>query len=227
MIETTQVGETRCSDMASVWSLATVTDNVHTHLSLGRLNGRVCLTRGNGVTLGVEEEMVDKGLHVLFHGSSGRRRNLVVLNSDGATGHLVQALVDNSEGLAELLHSAEISIVAIAIGANRNVELDLVISVVRLALSDIPWHTRTSKHNTGEGQVQCLGSGNDTNTSQSLNPDTVVSQHLFGLVESVTKLSSPLVDVVEKTNGDILVDTTGSNIGGVKTGTRDTLIEFL
>jgi hypothetical protein len=36
-----------------------------------------------------------------------------------------------------------------------------------------------------------------------------------------------LVDVVKKTNGKILGNTTGANVGGVKTGTRNTLVEFL
>lgn len=213
--------------MASVRSLATVTDDVHTHLSLGSLNGRVCLARGNGVTLGVEEEVVDEGLHVLLHGGSGRRRDLVVLDTDGASGHLVQALVDDSERLSELLHSAEVSVVAVTVGTDGDVELNLVVGIVRLALSDIPWHTGSSKHDTGEGEVEGLLGGDDTDTPQSLDPDTVVSQHFLGLVDTVAKLSSPLVDVVKKADGNILVNTTGSDVGGVKSGTGDTLVEFL
>jgi hypothetical protein len=36
-----------------------------------------------------------------------------------------------------------------------------------------------------------------------------------------------LVDVVEEPDGDVLRDTTGSDVGGVKTSTGDTLVEFL
>ncbi|KAI6770051.1 hypothetical protein HG530_004680 [Fusarium avenaceum] len=197
--------------MASVWSLAAVRDNVDTHLTLRGLNRGVCLTRGNCVTLGVEQEVVDKGLHVLLHRSSGRRRDLVILNTDRALGHLVKALVNNTEGLSELLHSAKVSVVTVTVGSNRNIKLNLVISVVWLVLADIEGNTGTSEHDTGERKVQSLRSRNDTNTSQSLNPDTVISQHLLGLVDSVAELGGPLVNIVEKTNGDILVDTTGSN----------------
>lgn len=170
---------------------------------------------------------MDERLHVLLHGGSGRGGDLVVLDADRAGGHLVEALVDDAERLSELLHSAEISVVAVTVGADGDVEFDLVVGIIRLALSDIPWHTGTTEHNTGEGKVKGLGSRDDGNTPQSLNPDTVVCQHLLGLVETVAELGSPLVDVVEKTNGDILVNTTGADIGGVKTGTRDTLVEFL
>lgn len=227
VIETTQVGKTGSADMASVWSLAAVRDNVDTHLTLRGLNRGVCLTRGNCVTLGVEQEVVDKGLHVLLHCSSGRRRDLVILNTDRALGHLVKALVNNTEGLSELLHSAKVSVVTVTVGSNRNIKLNLVVSVVWLVLADIEGNTGTSEHDTGERKVQSLRSRNDTNTSQSLNPDTVISQHLLGLVDSVAELGGPLVNIVEKTNGDILVDTTGSNVGSVKTSTGNTLVEFL
>jgi hypothetical protein len=40
-------------------------------------------------------------------------------------------------------------------------------------------------------------------------------------------LRGPLVDVVENTNGQILVDTAGADVGSVQASTGDTLIEFL
>jgi hypothetical protein len=227
VIETTQVGKTRSANVASVWSLATIRNDVHTHLTLRGLDGRVGLTRRNGVALGVEQEVVNKSLHVLLHGGSRRRRDLVVLNTDGTCGHLVEALVDNAERLSKLLHSAKVSVVAVTVSSNGNVELNLVVGIIGLVLSDIERNTRTSKHNTSEGKVQGLSGGNNTNTPQSLNPDTVISQHLLGLVDSVAELGSPLVNIVEKANGDILMNTTGSNVGSVETGAGNTLVEFL
>lgn len=227
VIETSQMGKAGGSDVASVWSLTTVADNVDTHLALGGLDGGVGLTRGHGVTLGVEEEVMDEGLHVLLHGSSRRGRDLVVLAADGATRHLVQALVDDAKGLSELLHAAEVSVVAVTVGADGDIKLDLVVGIVRLALSDIPWHTGATEHDTGKGEVKSLGGGNNSNTSQSLDPDTIVCQHLLGLVDTVAELSSPLVDVVKKTDRNILVNTAGAHVGGVETGTGDTLVEFL
>jgi hypothetical protein len=135
--------------------------------------------------------------------------------------------VDNTEGLSELLHSAKVSVITVTVGSNRNIELNLVVSVVWLVLADIEGNTGTSEHDTGEGKVQSLRGRNNTNTPQSLDPDTVIGQHLLGLVDSVAELGGPLVNIVEKTNGDILMDTTGSNVGGVETGAGDTLVEFL
>ena len=227
LVEAAQVGETGCANLAAVRPLGAVGDDENTHLTLGGLDGAVGLTRRNGVTLGVEQEVVDESLHVLLHCGAGRRRDLVVLDLDGASGHLVQALVDDTKGLTELLHAAEVTVVAVTVDTNGNVELDLVVCVVGLGLADIPWHTRTTKHDTGEGVVESISGADDTNTLGTADPDTVVGQELLSLVNAVTELGGPLVDVVKKTNGKILGNTTGANVGGVKTGTRDTLVEFL
>lgn len=72
LVETTQVSKSRSTDLAAVRALAAITDQEHSHLTLGGLDGRVGLTRGNGVTLGEEQEVVDKSFHVLLHGGTGR-----------------------------------------------------------------------------------------------------------------------------------------------------------
>lgn len=174
LVESTQVGKSRSTDLAPVGSLATVTDQVHGHLTLRSLNGRVGLARGHGVTLGVQKEVVDQSLHVLLHGSTGRRRDLVVLDLDGARGHLVQALMDDAEGLTELLHTAEVTVVAVTVDTNGDVKLDLVVGVVGLGLADIKWHTGTTEHDTSETHVQCIRGVDNTNTLGSGLPDTVV-----------------------------------------------------
>lgn len=170
---------------------------------------------------------MDKGLHVLLHSSTGRRRDLVVLDADGTGGHLVQTLVDDAQGLTELLHTAEVTVVAVTVDTNGDIELDLVVGVVGLRLTDIPRDTGATKHDTSETHAQGVGGVNNTNTLGTSLPDTVVSQKLLGLVNAVTELGSPLVDIVQETDGQILGDTTGADVGGVKTGTGDTLVEFL
>lgn len=227
VVEATEVGKTRGTNVTPVRPLTTIADNVNTHLALRGLDGGVCLARGHSVTLGVEQEVVDESLHVLLHSCAGWRRNLVVLDADGTSRHLVQALVNDPERLAELGHTAQVAVVAVAIGTDGNVKLYLVVGIVGLALADIPWDTGSTEHDTSKGQVQGLGSGDDTDTTKTLDPHTVVRQHLLGLVDSVTELSGPLVDIVEQASGNILVDTARSNVCGVHASARDTLVEFL
>lgn len=47
-----EMGESWCSDLALVWSLGSVRDEVNSHLSLGRLDRGVGLTWRDGVSLG-------------------------------------------------------------------------------------------------------------------------------------------------------------------------------
>lgn len=56
-------------------------------------------------------EMVDKTLHAFLHGSSRGRDNLVVVNLVSTVGDLVKTLSNDSKGLSEFLHSAEISVI--------------------------------------------------------------------------------------------------------------------
>lgn len=226
-VETTQVSKARCTDVHTVRPLASITHHVHAHLALWCLDDGVSVAWWDGVSLGVQQEVVDEGLHVLLHGGTGRRGDLVVFDLDWAGGHLVEALVDDAEGLAELLHSAEVSVVAVAIDTDWHIELDLVIGVIGGRLADVPWDSGSSEHHTGEGQVESIGGGDDTNATETVDPDTVVRQHLLGFVDTVTELGRPLVDVIEQADGDILGNTTWSDVCGVETGARDTLIEFL
>lgn len=226
-VEAAQVSKARGTDVHTVWPLTSVTHDVHTHLALWCLDGGIRVAWWNGVSLGVQQEVVDEGLHVLLHGSTRRRGDLVVLNLDGAGGHLVEALVDDAEGLAEFLHSAEVSVVAIAIDTDWHIEFDFAISVIRRRLANVPWDSGSSEHNTREGEVESISGGDDTDTTKTVDPDTVVCQHFFGFIDTVAELGGPLVDVVEQADGDILGDATGSDVCGVETGARDTLIEFL
>jgi hypothetical protein len=171
--------------------------------------------------------VVNESLHVLLHGGARRRGDLVVLNTNGTSGHLVQALVDDTEGLAEFLHTAKVTVVAVTVDTDGDIELNLVIGVVRLGLTNIPWHTGTTEHDTSEAHVESITGVDNTDTLSTLLPDTVVCEKLLGLIDTVTELSGPLVDIVEQTQGNILRDTTGTDVGGVETSTGNTFIEFL
>lgn len=157
--------ETGRTDLAPVWAVRAVGDEVDTHLTLGSLNRRVSLAWRDGVALAKDLlanfsgfgwgkactgdtylEVMDQRLHALLHGRTRWWDELVVVNFVRAGGHLVQALhfrhrrvqcrswfpeklraclVDDMERLPELLYTAEVPVVAIAVLANRDVELDL------------------------------------------------------------------------------------------------------
>lgn len=141
--------------------------------------------------------MMNQSLHVLLHRGSRRRGNLVVLNLDGAGGHLVKALVDDAKGLTELLHSAQVAIVTVAVYTNGDVELYLVVCIIWLRFTNVPGYAGAAKHYAGEGVVQCVGGTDNAYALRASDPDSVVSQEFFSFVDAVAELCCPLVDVVE------------------------------
>lgn len=100
-------------------------NKVNGHLSFGRLDGAVGLAWGNGVSLAEELEVVNQRFHALLHHSARRRRQLVVVDLDSARRHLVKTLTDDVQALAHLLNTAQVSVIAVSVLSNRDVELDL------------------------------------------------------------------------------------------------------
>jgi hypothetical protein len=105
----------------------------------------------------------------------------------------------DTERLAEFFHPAEIAIVAVTVHAYRYVELDLIVRVVRLRLSNVPWHARSAEHDAGEAEVEGVGCRHSSNIFGPTDPDAVVGEEFFCFVYAVAELGCPLVDVVEET----------------------------
>ncbi len=135
--------------------------------------------------------------------------------------------MDDAQRLAELLHAAEVAVVAVAVDADGDVEVDLVVGVVGLALAHVPGHAGAAQHDAREGVVEGVGGGDDADALRAALPDAVVGQELFGFVDAVAELRRPLVDVVEKAEREVLRDAAGSDVGGVQAGAGDAFVEFL
>lgn len=227
LIETAQMRKPGRPDLAPVRPLAAIADNIHAHLPLGRLNGRIRLPGRDGVALCEQQEMMDQRLHVLLHRRAGRGRDLVVLDAHGAWRHLVEALMDDAQALAELLHAAQVPVIAVAVDAHGDVELHLPVGIVRRALTYVPRHPGAAQHDAREAVVERVGGGDDADALGAPDPDPVVGEELLGLVDAVTELSRPLVDVVEEAEGDVGVHAAGADVGGVQAGAGDALVKFL
>lgn len=148
-----EMHEARGLDLTSVWSWSSVRNQVDTEFTLW------CFDRGESsawwylVTLSPEFEVMDNGLHVIFHWSTrisfrfGVRRDfklpswwseLSVVDLDITLGHLIETLKNDANGLAHLLHSANVTIVAITAGSDWNIKLDQIIGIVGRSFSQIP-----------------------------------------------------------------------------------------
>ncbi len=227
LIETAEMRKPRRPDLAPVRPLTAVANHIHAHLPLGRLDGRIRLPGRDGVALCEQQKMVDQRLHILLHRRAGRGRDLIVLDAHRAWRHLIQALMDDAQALAELLHPAQVAIIAVAVDADGDIELHLAVGVVRGALAYVPGHAGAAQHDAREAVVERVGGGDDADALGAPDPDPVVGEELLGLVDAVAELGGPLVDVVEEAEGDVGVHAAGADVGGVEAGAGDALVEFL
>ena len=129
--------------------------------------------------------------------------------------------------MSKLLHPAKIPIITVSILTNWNIKLDLVIGVIGLGLAYVPGDAGAAEHDPGEGIVEGVGRVDNADAFGAPNPDPVVGEELFGLVDAVTELGCPLVDVVEKTEGEVLRYAAGTDVRSVQSGAGHALVEFL
>ena len=73
---------------------------------------------------------------------------------DGPVGHLVQALVDDPEALADLVHAEQVARQRVALVAGRDVELELRVDAVRVRAADVERDARGAQVRPGGAHPQ-------------------------------------------------------------------------
>ena len=159
----------------------------------------VGLTLGNVHTLGKEFEMVNQVFHACFHFSAFGRGEFVVCgdNRAGIDSQPVGTLFDDAYGLAHFFHAAEVAVVAVAVDADGNIEIHLVVHFIRLFLTHVPFHARTAQHHAGKSFLHGALGGDDADADGTLFPDAVVGQEGFECVDVFREAFAEGVDEVE------------------------------
>ena len=117
-------------------------------------------------------------------------------------------------------------VVAVSIPSNGHVKVHLVVGIVGLGLPQIPLDPGSPEHDPGAAVVESVFGGQDADLLRPLHPETVVGHEIFDLVQTLRELGDELVDVVQETDGDVLVDAAGPDVGGVHPGAGSTLVEL-
>src|SRR3970282_396052 len=122
----------------------------------------------------------------VLHLLPGGRRDLVVVDHDRAGVGLqpTHALLDDAVGFAHLGDAHQVAVVAVAIGAHRDIEIDFRVLGVRLHLSQVPGDAGTTDH--GSGHAPGLGHfrADHADSDRALLPDAVVRQQRLVLVDA-------------------------------------------
>ncbi len=65
----------------------------------------------------------------------------------------VDALLDDAVGLAHLLDAHQVAVVAVAVGADRDIEIELVVDLIGLLLAQVPLDAGTTQHRPGQAHL--------------------------------------------------------------------------
>src|SRR5215471_3195440 len=130
------------------------------------------------MTLAVELEMVDGRLHRALRLGTRRRNDFVVPDRNRPRAfrrpQLLQTLLHDANRLAHLLHAHEIAVVAVAVLADRDVEIEFRVTFVGLRLAQIPGGAGAAHHDAGEAPRPGIGQRDRADPDVALLEDAVV-----------------------------------------------------
>ena len=136
--------------------------------------------------------MMDQRFHRLLHLTARRRGDFVVLGAYRTAGHLIDTLRYNLETLPHLFDTDEIAVEAIAVLADRNIEIHLRVDVIGLRFAQIPWHTAAAQHRAREPPIEGIVLADDTDVDRALAKNSVFRQQGFNIVDDPRKFFAKL-----------------------------------
>src|SRR5688500_1184077 len=119
------MSETRRTNLAAVWPIRAVADEVYTEFTLGRLDGYIELASKDIEAFSIQLEMMNQCFHRLLHLATLWWHSLAVKSRDRTFTirrvQLLDALPHNPRGLAHFLHANQIAIITVAVLADRDI----------------------------------------------------------------------------------------------------------
>ncbi len=168
---------------------------------------------------------MDKRFHRGLHVRAFGRRDFAVRRVDRTFGHHLNALLDDAERLAHFIHADEIAIIAIAVLADGNVEVEFRINFVRLRAAQIPRHAGAAHHDAGKAPGLRIFRRHDADVGIALHENAVAREQRFEIVEHLLVRAAEIINVAQQFRRHILMDATGTEIGRVHTRARGAFIE--
>ena len=212
-----EMREARGADLAAVRLVGAVGDEIDAELALRSLDGGINLALGHMEALGVELEVMDERFHRPLHVTALGRDDLAVRGIDRALpfrgAKLLEALLHDARGLPHLLHADAVAVVAVAVLADRDVELEFLVALVGLRLAQIPRRARPAHHDPREPPRPRLVERDDSDVNVALLEDPVVRQQAFEVVADLQERIAEVPYLVDELRREILVDAARPHIG--------------
>ena len=217
------------AQLAAVGLVGAVRHEIDAELAFGRLDRRIDLAGRHFVAFGVELEVVDERLHRGLHLGALGRRDLAVVGVDGAPARIdaeqLAALLYHMRALAHFLDAHEIAVVAIAVLADGDFKLHLVIAFIGLRAAQIPGDAGRAQHHAREAPRLRVRKFDYADVDVALHENAVAGEQALDVVEARLERVAERGDVVDQLLRQVLVDAAGTEIGGVHTRAAGALVE--
>src|SRR5262249_49349412 len=195
------MGEAGRADLALVGLVAAVSDEIDAELALGRFDRGIDLAGRDVIALGVELEVGDQRFHRALHLGPPGRHDLVVVDRDRPLtirrAQLLDALLHDLGRLPHLLHADAVPVVTVADLADRDVEIEFRIALVRLCTTQVPGGARTAHHHAGETPGPGVLETDYANIDVALLEDAVFGKQALKIVADLQEGIAERLDVVD------------------------------
>ncbi len=134
-------------------------------------------------------------------------------------------LLHDLHALAHLEHADQVAVEAVAVLADRNVEIELRVALVRLRLAQVPRRARAAHHDAREAHANASSRLTTPMSTLRCLKMRLLGQQPFDVVEHLQERIAPGVDVVDQLGRKILMHAADAEILGVHARARGALIE--
>src|ERR1035437_2862743 len=179
-----QVAETGRAHVYAVRVGGTVADHVIPEFAARRFNPLVDFAFGYAEALGNNLEMVNEGLHLGLHFFAVGEHDVGRVGFPRARGHSVHGLEDDAHALPHFFQAHKVPRVDIAFGARGNFEIELLVTGVGRVLAGVDLQSGGAEHGAGDSEVEHVLERNHADALGAANPDAVVGQQVFVLIDA-------------------------------------------
>ena len=145
---------------------------------------------------------MDERFHRALHLGARGRHDLVVADRDRplpvGRAQLVDALAHDADRLAHLFHADDLTVVIVAILADGDVEIHLLVAFVGLRLAQVPGGARAAHHHARKAPGPAFVERHDADVDIALLEDAVADEEFVEIVDDLQERIAESLDVVDE-----------------------------
>src|SRR5947199_8815610 len=115
------------------------------------------------------------------------------------------SLTDDASRLPHLLEPEHISVVGVAVLADRNIEFEIRIRGVGFRFANIPFDTRTAERRSSQAHIDCVLRRDDSNASRTADPYAIFREQRLVLVYLLGKAFEENPHLILKSVVDLIL----------------------